>query len=157
MKYIFLHILLWIGGFYSSIYAQHTITGTISDFNTHASLPGAQISIYKLNKGWVTDSTGHFTFDIPDGDYLFEMRYTPYKTQTMRLTIANDTTIDFYLHEESTLLDDVFITGVTRATQIKTSPLAITSINANELNENSSTNIIDALKPYLGWIKSPQE
>ncbi|MFX7167347.1 TonB-dependent receptor plug domain-containing protein, partial [Acinetobacter baumannii] len=57
---------------------------------------------------------------------------------------------NFELDKSTTELTEVVVTGSSKATQIKKSPLPIVSINKEYLTTNLSTNVIDAIAKIPG-------
>nr|MBP9705916.1 TonB-dependent receptor [Chitinophagales bacterium] len=137
--------------FYNSIYAQISIQGTINDKATKESLPGVSIYISDLKTGSVTDINGKYSINnIKPGAYLIEVSYVGYKRIVNRYQITGDTILNFILEESPTELNQIVVTAVTHSTELKLSPVIIKPVDITELNQNSSTNLIDALKNIPG-------
>lgn len=149
IKIIFgLSLLLLIS---SGLHAQNTISGNVSETGTGLGLPGASIYIQDLKRGVIADVNGDYKLEnLKSGDYLFEISFSNYKTLSYQLTISKDTVVDFVLTPAVTELSEVIITGVTRSTERKRSPIIIQAIGQDVFNQNSSTNLIDGLKTVPG-------
>ncbi|MFX8672489.1 hypothetical protein ABTM23_19660, partial [Acinetobacter baumannii] len=65
-------------------------------------------------------------------------------------TIKGTSISNFELDKSTTELTEVVVTGSSKATQIKKSPLPIVSINKEYLTTNLSTNVIDAIAKIPG-------
>lgn len=131
--------------------AQNKISGNITDEKTNEPLAGVSVHISDLRKGSSTDKTGFYQIEnIKKGNYLVEVSIVGYKTITKNIVISKDTIINFVMNDAVAELNEVVITGVTRSTELKQSPVIIKPIDANTLNQNSSTNLIDALKNVPG-------
>jgi iron complex outermembrane receptor protein len=131
--------------------AQNKISGNITDEKTNEPLAGVSVHISDLRKGSSTDKTGFYQIEnIKKGNYLVEVSIVGYKTITKNIDISKDTIINFVMNDAVAELNEVVITGVTRSTELKQSPVIIKPIDANTLNQNSSTNLIDALKNVPG-------
>lgn len=134
-----------------SILAQHKITGTITDEKTHEALTGVTVYIGNLKTGVVSDIGGNYIFEnLKTGTYLFEISFLGYKKRVERINIGKDTTVSFLMRPSVAELNEVVVTAVTHTTELKLSPLIIKPINVEELHQNSSTNLIDALKNVPG-------
>lgn len=151
MKYFqFLLFAVFIN-FYSNGFSQISIQGTINDKATKESLPGVSIYISDLKTGSVTDINGKYSINnIKPGAYLFEVSYVGYKRIVNRYQITGDTILNFILEESPTELNQIVVTAVTHSTELKLSPVIIKPVDITELNQNSSTNLIDALKNIPG-------
>ncbi len=133
------------------IVAQINISGHIKDQHTQENLIGVSVYINDLKKGSVSDQYGHYQIDkLKPGKYLVEISYVGYNSLIQSFNITKDTSIDIMLHEATRELSTVVVTAVTRSTELSRSPIAITSLDRNGMNENSSTNLIDALKNIPG-------
>jgi iron complex outermembrane recepter protein len=125
--------------------------GSIKDENTQESLVNATVYITDLNIGATADANGHYEFaNVPNGNYLFEIKYVGYKNKTERIKIDKNFEKDFLLNTAISELNEVVVTAVTRSTELKQSPLIIKTMDKKELNQNASTNLIDALKNIAG-------
>ncbi|MBS1975002.1 MAG: TonB-dependent receptor, partial [Bacteroidetes bacterium] len=84
------------------------------------------------------------------GAYLIEVHYEGYKTLTRTVRINDLTVENFELVDEYVEESPVVVTGLSKATQIKRSPVPIISVNHEYLATNISTNIIDAIAKVPG-------
>ena len=131
--------------------AQNKISGNIKDEQTKEILSGVLIYINDLKTGAITDKEGNFKLEnIKTGTYLFEISLIGYKKSVKRIFIGSDTLVSFLISESVSELNEVVITAVSRSTELKLSPIIIKPIDVGDLNENSSTNLIDALKNVPG-------
>jgi len=131
--------------------AQNRISGNIKDAQTNENIIGAAIYINDLKFGTATDVEGNYSLDnVRTGAYLFEVSYIGYKNITSRIYVSQDTVVNFELSESATELSEIVVTGVSRSTELKLSPVVIKPIDVGTLNQNSSTNLIDALKNIPG-------
>lgn len=128
-------------------YAQNRISGNIKDENSKENLPGVSIYIIDLKTGTSTDKDGNYQItNLKSGTYLLDISFIGYKSIIKQVTINKDTVIDFLLASTINELNEVIVTGVTRSTELKLSPIVVKTIDRNTLNQNSATNLIDGLK-----------
>jgi iron complex outermembrane recepter protein len=131
--------------------AQLIIKGHIKDNLTQENLSNVSIYISELKIGMTTDEGGNYTFSpINKGVYHLEISLVGYKSKIERLIINKDTTINIGLNASVAELNEVVVTAVTRATELKRSPIIIKTLDRNALNQNSATNLIDGLKNMAG-------
>ena len=148
-KYIIGLILGLTLGFFGT--AQNTLTGKVVDLNTNKPIGKAKITINDLHNSVTTDAMGNYIFtNIPAAEYLVEASVPNYRSYSQTVAVKGETTADFNLDKSSTEIAEVVITGSSKATQIKKSPLPIVSINKEYLTTNLSTNIIDAIAKVPG-------
>jgi len=134
-----------------SAFAQYKISGNISDISNKEPLIGASVSIPDLKTGTISKANGNFEFpNLKKGTYLIQFSYAGYKSHFETIDLKNDTTLTISLEPSATELEGVVITSVTRSTQLKLNPIIVTSVDRNKFNQNSSTNLIDALKEVPG-------
>ncbi len=151
MKQTFISIIAIFFIINQSVFAQNKITGSVKDEDSKEGLIEATIYITDLKTGTTTDNNGQFTFEnVPNGNYLFEIKYIGYKNHIERVKIDKNTSLDFLLSSAVSELNAVVVTAVTHATELKLSPLVIKAVDKNALNQNASTNLIDGLKNVPG-------
>jgi iron complex outermembrane receptor protein len=127
-----------------------TLSGRITD-KKGAPLPGVSVYIPDLKLGVVTDTAGRYQFkSLPSGRYLVEVHSIGYKTFTATVTINGPIVQDFALTDQYVEESPVVVTGLSKATQIKRSPVPIVAINHDYLATNMSTNAIDAISKIPG-------
>ncbi|GAA3949792.1 TonB-dependent receptor [Pedobacter ginsengiterrae] len=105
------------------------------------------VKILGLNKSVKTNQIGQYTFEqIPVGNYEVVFSAIGYQSKKERVTIDKDDQlldIEILLSESS--LNDVVITGVNRATELRKSPVPIAVLSQKIMNQSVSTNLIDAI------------
>jgi iron complex outermembrane receptor protein len=141
------NILLLLMCILTSIaYSQINMSGTISDKTTNEKLQSAVVSIPEIKRGTTTDASGIFSFSsLPKGNYLLNIKYVGYASLNIQLKLYRDTIIQIQLSQTAAELNDVIVTGVSKATEVKESPIAITLVNQKELEATTATNIVDAI------------
>ena len=131
--------------------AQNKIFGNIKDEQTKENLIGVTIHINDIKIVTTTDKEGNYKIEnLKSGIYLIEISYTGYKKRVERIQIDRDTVANFLISLSISELNEVVVTAVTRATELKLIPIIIKPIDASELDQNSSTNLIDAIKNVPG-------
>jgi len=149
LKYIFLFFLLVMTHFFAE--AQASFSGKITDSNNHTSLAGARVHIADLNVSAIADSLGNYRINnIPGGYYLVEVSSIGYATKIESVIIKGNTKKDYLLEPSPTQLKEVIVTGVISATDKQEAPVSVTTMNYDELLQNSSTNVIDAIAKAPG-------
>lgn len=112
---------------------------------------GAIITIPDLKAGATTDSEGHYEINnLPKGTYLVQVHMLSYNTIATTVAISGVTTRNFSLSESILERSEVVITGTSLATEQRKSTTPITSVRMKELQENASTNIVDAIAKLPG-------
>ncbi len=151
MKLKFIYTIVVFIFISQNIVAQNNISGNIKDEETKENLTGVTVYISDLKTGATTNKEGNYKIEkIKTGNYLIEISYIGYKKRVDRVYIGKDTVLNFLLSQSVSELNEVVVTAVTRSTELKLSPIIIKPIDVGVLNQNSSTNLIDALKNVPG-------
>lgn len=129
---------------------NNTLKGVVTDVSGQP-LFGAVISIPDLKAGAATDTNGYYEVNnLPKGNYLVQVHMLSYSTITTTIFINGTTTKNFKLSESLIEKSEVVVTGTSLATEQRKSTTPITSVSIKELQENASTNIIDAIAKLPG-------
>jgi iron complex outermembrane receptor protein len=143
-------IIAWVCASHN-ILAQIQMSGRVYDQETREGLPGVAVYVSDLKTGVTTDIEGNYRLNnISAGSYLMEIQLLGYKKLVRRIAISGDTVMDFRLSQAVSEINEVVVTGVTRSTELKLSPIIIKPVDAASLYQNSSTNLVDALKNVPG-------
>jgi iron complex outermembrane recepter protein len=128
-----------------------SLSGKVIEKSTGNPLGGTTVYIPDLKTGAISDSNGHYVINgLPSGTYLIEVRYIGFKTITRNVHIENASVENFELSENIVEENEVVITGLSKATQIKRSPVPIVSVKHDFITTNLSNNIIDAIATVPG-------
>ncbi len=164
MKKIYLFSLFFIiiaGGFFNKSFAQNsfskqiattvTLSGTVTDAKTGEPLARATIYIPDLQMGTAADSKGNYVLEnVPAGTYLVQAGFVGYKNNVKNVVLNKNMVVNFALEIAITEEADVIVTGVSQATTIKRDPVPIVAITHRYIQQNLSTNIIDAIAKVPG-------
>src|SRR6056297_1168323 len=104
---------------------QGTITGTITDQETGASLPGATVQILEEGMGAATNAEGSFRITgVPTGEYTVEASFVGYNARQRTVTVSEGetSTVNFQLQPQTQELGEVVVTGQGSAIQTKRLP-----------------------------------
>jgi len=129
-----------------------SLTGTITDKTSGKPIAGATITIPDLKTGTVSDADGKFTLNIGSrGIHLVEVSYIGYGTFYHNVDLGKTTQLDVQLSLSTIEAEEIVVTGVSRATQLKRTPIPIVAVNKDYLQQHSgATNIIDAVASLPG-------
>ncbi len=151
MKLNFLSLVVTLFILIKPLSAQQIIKGHIQDAQTKQPLAGVVIHIGDLKISSISNDNGDFSFqNLKSGEYLIELRLQGYKTIVQKLNLNTFAVYNFELSTSVKELNEVIVTAVSRTTELKNSPIIVTPIDVKKLNQNSSTNLIDALKNIPG-------
>lgn len=148
MKHIFLLFSLLLCAL--GIQGQ-TLSGRVTDSLTRESIPGAIIYIPELKVGAQTDTGGYYKLsNLPKRKLLVQVTVIGYSSINETVNLAVTTEKDFTLSQSATLGNEVIVTGVSQATEMKKAPAALIAIGQMYIQQNLYSNAMDALVKIPG-------
>jgi iron complex outermembrane receptor protein len=108
----------------------------------------ASIVLTGTTLGTTTDEKGYYNLkNISPGNYEVSFSAIGYLPERFKIAIhtGQATVLHINLKENSSKLNEVVITGVSRATELRRNPVPIAVMTKKEMNENVNNNIIDAI------------
>jgi iron complex outermembrane receptor protein len=140
-------LLLFILLITNQLFAQNgVLKGRVTANNEPLSY--ASVNIQGLGKGVSTNTKGYFEIkNIPPGTYGITITSIGYEADTIRIIINNNEPAvrNVSLKEKPSKLNEVVVTGVSRATQLRSNPVPITVMSKKEIEQHVNNNIIDAI------------
>jgi iron complex outermembrane receptor protein len=128
-----------------------SLSGKVVDSVTGNGIADASVYIADLKLGALANESGNYKFaNLPSGTYLVEAHAVGHSTQIKNVTVSVGAVQDFSLSLQYTEESPVVVTGLSKATQIKRSPVPIVTMNHAAIVGNLSTNIIDAIAKLPG-------
>lgn len=135
--------------------AKSSLSGVIKDKETGELLTGVSIYVPDLKTGAISGKDGSYKINnLPKAKVLVQVSFIGYKLIAVYIDLNNTSVQDFELEESAAELNEVIVTGLSKAAEKNHTPTPITVIAPIQLLQNSSTNIIDALskKPGISQI-----
>ncbi|MAW94808.1 MULTISPECIES: TonB-dependent receptor [unclassified Leeuwenhoekiella] len=127
--------------FCSGIYAQSTITGTVTDGT--GPIPGANVVVKGTSNGAVTDFDGNYTLNNVPGDAVLVFSFVGYEAK--EVPVNNRTEVNAVLENDLQSLSEVVVIGY--GTQNKESVTgSVVSLDGDELEEVQVANFQQALQ-----------
>jgi outer membrane receptor for ferrienterochelin and colicins len=146
LKYIFIPILIAIT---TTVTAQ---TGKISGQVTVAekSTPYVTMYVVEVSRGAVTNEHGKYLLDnLPFGTYTIIASYVGYTKVSKSITISpnqQDLTLDFSIKETKMDLDGVVVTGTKTHEYKSNSPILVSTVSSQMLDNIQACNLSEGLK-----------
>ncbi|OFY86505.1 MAG: TonB-dependent receptor [Bacteroidetes bacterium RIFCSPLOWO2_12_FULL_35_15] len=138
-------------------FQKKTLSGKITDKKTGEPLPGVSIYITDLKTGTTSGTDGTYKIEnLPQSRVLVQVSFIGYKLIIETIDLSVTTTKDFALEESIAELNEIVVTGLSKAAEKNRTPTPISTISPIQLLQNSSTNIIDALanQPGISQVTS---
>ncbi len=129
-----------------------TLSGTVVEKDKTSPLEGASVYIPDLKLGTITDKNGYFKFSaLPSGTYLVEVHYVGYAPFYQNVDFSKAPVLDVRLTLSTIEADEVVVTGVSKATQIKRAPIPIVAVSKSYIDQHSASgNVIDEVASLPG-------
>ncbi|MEO8762177.1 MAG: TonB-dependent receptor [Bacteroidia bacterium] len=135
---------------YNSI-AQNSLKGFVRDKDTKEGLPGAVIYFPDLKNGTASKADGSYEINnLPKTKTIMQVKLIGYKTFIQLIDLSKTSELPIILEQSVLESNEVVVTGMSKATEIKRSPIPIISIDNKYLTQNTATNAIDAIARVPG-------
>lgn len=127
------------------------IYGTVKcDLET---VPFVKIWIPSLNQGTVSDINGAYSLkNIPVGNFILTVSATGFETDTLKVKIDSNDTLELNIYLKAHLRDiqEVTITGSLKETRLSDSPVPISVISPKLFEKNPTPSIFESLSMVNG-------
>lgn len=123
----------------ASLYAQVSISGTVTDSETGEAVPGVNIFISELQRGAATDADGTYNISgVPAGTYTVRATFIGYNTFTGTIQVGNRN-LEFDIVLESAVFgfDEVVVSGYAVTTKRELTG-SISSVKASDIQAASA-------------------
>jgi TonB-linked SusC/RagA family outer membrane protein len=140
---IILSLLLINSFFAQSVFAQSTVTGTVTDAKTNQPIPGANVSIEGTTQGTITDIQGQYTLSLTDPTAMVVFSFIGYQTQ--KVSVNGLTVLNVALIEDAIKLDELVVIGYGT---VKKSDLtgSVSVVTSDDLNRTPAANLSNAIQ-----------
>ncbi len=131
------------------------ITGIVKDDQTKEPLGYCTVFILHTTIGTSTDMKGKFKINVPENSSSpkLSIAFIGYKTDTISL-IATQNDYQIFLSPVPSSLNEVVVTGVSRATLIKENPVPIIAVSQKAIDQTTESNIIDVLVKNVSGLNA---
>src|SRR5690606_1719320 len=111
------------------LFAQVTVTGTVTADADNSALPGVNVIVQGTSQGTVTDIDGNYTVEVAEDDIL-AFSFIGYITE--EVPVNGRSVIDISLIEDITSLDEIVVVGYGTQSE-RTLTSAITTIESEDI------------------------
>ena len=130
----------------ANLIAQSTVSGTIIDKTTGARLPFVTIYNQSNQQGISTDIMGNFTIIAVMNEDSLRINYLGYEDEL----IVASTDLEIQLQQETFTLDNVIVSANREQEQRSETPITISSISSNQINDTKPTTIDEVINQTPG-------
>lgn len=136
-------------GAFSPLYAA-TLSGQVTDTGGNP-LTFAVVQIPDLRQAAFTDTNGFYELkNLPEGSFLISVHLTGFQTQSRKIFLREKTTLNIQMPLAVLEQQEIVVTGLSLSTLRRRNPAPLQSIGLKQLQEQGSSNIIDALTALPG-------
>lgn len=138
----------------SSLCAQVTLSGKVTDETNGEPLAGVNIRVDKSLAGGTTNGKGEFTLtNLPEGKHVLRFTYVGYTPQHFT-TDGTDQKIHVKLSENYNNIGQVVVTGTGTHRRMTDSPVPVSVITAKEISNANASTLEEALVKLTPNISS---
>ncbi len=145
--FLMLTLISFIG--IQSLFAQTTVSGTVTSADDGGTLPGVSVIIQGTNLGTTTDMDGYYTLSVPAGSTAIEFSFIGMEKQTIAYT--GQTTINVVMQQSAKLLDEVVVVGYGTTTK-QTFVGSIKTVKNEDLQSKSVSNVSQSLAGEVAGV-----
>ncbi len=134
---------------FTTVLAQKTVTGTVTDDASGEPLIGANVTVEGTNAGTVTEFDGTYSISASEGDVIL-ITYTGYTD--MRQTVGASNTMDFKM-SEGILLDNVVVTALGITKEEKAVGYSVQEVGGDDIVAAGETNLVQSLSSKVAGVQ----
>lgn len=109
------------------------LTGHIFDDEKQPVI-GANVYIKELETGVVTDVNGKYSMEVANGNYTLQVSYVGFKNEEKRVSVSDDTKVNFNIDSDSQQLGEVIVMN-SKAADIKTTQMSVNKLSMQEIKK----------------------
>jgi len=152
LKTILASVLLLVPGV---LLAQSgRVVGTVTDAESKAGLPSAQVTLVGTGRGARTDAEGRYTiYNVPAGSYEVRVQrigMAMKSVMNVSVSAGADTRVDVALQRTPLELAGVVVSASRRVEKVTEAPATITRIDAQQIENTVGNSFSGALKGIEG-------
>lgn len=134
----------------SSIYAQNSLTGTVTDKNTKEAIVFANVYIPQLEKGSTTDEQGKFKIDnLPNGTFKIIVSIIGYETYSQNITLPSEKPQIIDLNPSAIEMEEVIVSTPFHKLQSE-NVMKVERESVSDLKSKGSVTLSDGLSNIAG-------
>ncbi|MEN8124824.1 MAG: SusC/RagA family TonB-linked outer membrane protein [Bacteroidota bacterium] len=137
-----------------TIYAQITVTGTITDAQDGTTLPGVNVIVKGTTVGVSSDFDGNYSIELSDPNVVLAFSFIGYSDQ--EIAVNELRVINVALVQSSESLDEVVVTALGIKKETKALGYSLTELKGDEMSAIPETNAINSLQGKVAGVNITQ-
>lgn len=120
-------VLPFLAGLSGTAFAQHQISGTVTDAETGEALPGVSILIQGTDRGTASEMDGTYSINASSGEVTLVFSFIGYETRNIEVQDRNQ--LNVQLERAAVMGEDVLVVGygIQRAEDVTSSIISVPS------------------------------
>jgi len=114
---------------------KFTISGYLKDAKNGEVLIGATVSATELKTGTAANAYGFYSLSLPKGEYTIVVNYLGYQPITKKVSVTENSTIDFELTESTQTLQEIVITAKQPDENIKKVQMSVNELDIKTIKK----------------------
>jgi TonB-linked SusC/RagA family outer membrane protein len=129
----------------ADLWAQNrTVSGRVTSVEDGSGLPGVNVVLQGTTSGTVTDVSGNYSLEVPDGTGTLIFSFIGY--ESIEMEIGGRTTIDVQMQQDVTQLSEIVVTGANIERERKSLGYRIESLSGSEIQQVSEADPLRAMQ-----------
>lgn len=125
------------------VYGQRRISGTVSSEETSSPIIGAKVIVPGTDVGVITDGSGKFQIDLPQGKDSIRVTFIGMEPINMKVGVSPNLTIK--MEVLAGLFDEVIVTALGIKRDEKSIGYAVSEVSGDDIRSANQTNLVNAL------------
>ena len=137
LRKLLLSVTILLLGASLSFAQTGSLSGTVTDASSGATLPGVNIMLLGTEKGSATNAQGQFTIEeVPFGTYKLRVSYVGYKKLVRQVEVQSSVqSIDISLEPDVLGMEEVVVTGVGGETERTKTTFTVEQVGEQQLEK----------------------
>jgi TonB-linked SusC/RagA family outer membrane protein len=149
---VFVWLVLLCGNAATMLAQQQSIAGKVTDRDTKVAMPGVKVVIKGTQRGTITDRTGAYKIEAPQGATLV-LSVIGFKKKELKVSAEQQASYDAQMEVDNVLLDDVVVTAIGIERERKSLGYAISTVKGEEFTQARENNVANALVGKVAGVR----
>ena len=114
---------------------KFTLNGYVKDNQNGEELLGVTVYVDEIQNGVISNSYGFYSITLPPGQYTVSYSFIGFKKFTQKVELNKDIELNIALEGESTVLEEVVVTGEKEDKNIQSVQMSVNSIDIAQIKK----------------------
>ncbi len=154
MKKVTLLMALILFCSWQFVFAQKTITGTVTDAKDGSSIPGVNVVVKGTTTGTITDINGAYSLKLPANAQSLAFSFLGYESK--EVAIGNQTIVNVSLTVSAEVIEGVVVTALGIRREKKALGYSMQELKGEGMTETRDPNVVNALNGKIAGLQVRQ-